>query len=372
MADTRLPAPPVRPAYDGAWLGAIVPALLADERPGWMPTAVAGAESVVLLVVDGLGWNIVSADAPDIPELRAMDGGPITTCAPSTTAAGLTSMSTGVPPGRHGICGYHLHTPDGVLEVLSWTIPGRVPPAPESLQVCPPFGGRPVPVVSRAEFRNTGFTKAYLRGSRLVGWSTTAVLVEHTRRLVAAGEGFVTAYYDGVDKVAHGYGLEDGFFTAEARATDRLVGDLLDVLPPTCALLVTADHGHVHLAATPRRSLDAVARWCAAFSGDARCRYLHATPGRAGTLAAAAAEAYGDEAWVMTRDEFVDDGWLGPEVRDRVIASVGDVVVAAHAPVIYPAPDHPGEGDLRAHHGSFTADEMLVPLLAARGRGPRD
>ncbi|MGH3441345.1 MAG: alkaline phosphatase family protein [Nitriliruptorales bacterium] len=369
MPDPATGPDPVRPAYDGAWIGAVVPALLAGDRPEWMPAPVADADGVLLLVLDGLGWHAIEDARVELSELRAMSGGPITTCAPATTAAALTSLTTGVPPGRHGIVGFRIRTDGGVLNVLEWAVDDEAEaPPPEAFQSCAPFGGRPVPVVTRAEFHKSGFTGAYLRGSRFVGWSTTAVLVEHCRRLAAAGDRVALAYYDGVDKVAHRYGLEDGFFAVEAAATDRLVGALLDALPPTWALVVTADHGQVHIAPGARRDLGAVAALTAAYAGDARCRSLHAVPGDEAELAAAAEEAYGDEAWVMTRDEFLDDGWLGPVANQRIAERIGDVIVAAHAPVTFVAPTFPIEADLNAHHGSFTAAEMLVPLLAARGR----
>ena len=86
-------------------------------------------------------------------------------------------------------------------------------------------------MVTKSEFRNSGFTNAHLRGARFTGWTSTAVLVEHCARLVAAGERFVYAYYPGVDNVAHEFGLHDGYYERELEFADRLVADLLAVLP---------------------------------------------------------------------------------------------------------------------------------------------
>jgi hypothetical protein len=47
---------------------------------------------------------------------------------------------------------------------------------------------------------------------------------------------------------------------------------------------------------------------------------------------------------------------------------VGDVVLAARTGVGFLDPALPTEGRLMAAHGSVTAAEMLVPLVAARGR----
>ncbi|MGH9003962.1 MAG: alkaline phosphatase family protein, partial [Acidimicrobiia bacterium] len=188
-----------------------------------------------------MGWRAIEEHQP--PVLSALEGGPITTVVPSTTAAALTSIATGVPPARHGIMGYRMRVGGQVRDVLRWRVPEGRPPAPDTVATVPAFLGRDVPVVTRGEFARTGFTEVHMNGARFVGWRTTATLVEHVRHLVAGGERFVYAYYDGVDKVAHEYGLENGFFPAELAATDRLVGDLLGALPPSAALVVTSDHG---------------------------------------------------------------------------------------------------------------------------------
>ena len=107
-----------------------------------------------------------------------------------------------------------------------------------------PFEGEAVTVVSRGEFVGTGFTQAHLAGAKLVGWRLASTLLVEVRAALAAGESFVYAYYDGIDRVAHEFGLDD-HYDAELRAADRLVGDLLALLPPGAALVVTADHGQV-------------------------------------------------------------------------------------------------------------------------------
>jgi hypothetical protein len=361
---------PVRPDYGGAWTGGVMPGLLGAARPGWLPPPVADAAVVVVLVLDGLGWSTVTAHRECLPELSAMAGGPITTAVPSTTAACLTSIVTGLPPGEHGLVGYRMKLAGSVLNVLQWRTDGDVDrPDPEVLQPVRPFQGRRVPVVSRAEFARTGFTKAHLRGSRYIGWRTEATMVEHCRQAVCAGERVVYAYADGIDKVAHAHGLQDGFFAAELRSADRLVGQLRDVLPAEAVLLVTADHGQVHVGPEGMVRLDPLHRLVAAFSGEGRFRSLHARAGVSRSLAEAAAEHVGDKAWVFTRERLIDEGWLGPTVRMEVAGRLGDVVLAARAPVAFIDPRQPQELGLISCHGSLTPDEMLVPLLAAPGRG---
>lgn len=359
-------AEPVVPDYDGPCVASIVPALLGAGDTAWLPAPVAGARAVVLLVVDGLGWDQIVARS-DLHALSGLEGGPITTVVPSTTSAALTSITTGLAPSQHGLIGYRVRVDGAVLNTLSWQVDGRRPPEPRSVQRQTPFRGRDVPVVTKGEFRKTGFTEAHLRGTRFEGWRAVSSLVEQCRSLVASGEPFVYAYYPGVDEVAHAHGLEDEFFAAEVAFVDRLVGDLVDALPEDAAVLVTADHGQVHLTAESWRRLGPLEELVDACSGDARFRYLHARRGAADELLTRAREVHGAHAWVRSRDELLEAGWLGPEPPMVVRRRLGDVVLAAQGSAAFVDPALPHETRLRSAHGSLTAAEMEVPLLAARG-----
>jgi hypothetical protein len=359
----------VKPQYSGPNVTGVVPALLGVRPAEWMPAPVAGARATVLLVLDGLGWHAFERFPRQFPELRAFAGGPVTTVVPSTTPAALTSITTGLPPSRHGITGFRIRHERGVLNTIRWQLAaGGRPPDPEHVQKESPFFGRPVPVVTKAAFRTTGFTGAHMRGADFHGWQTTAVLVEEVRALAAAGAPFVYAYYSGVDEVAHSHGLESAHFPAELAATDRLVGEVLDALPDDVALVVTADHGQVQVGPEGWRSLAPLHEMVETYAGDGRFRHLHAKQGRAGELHAEAVARYGTDAWVFRREQLLDEGWLGPDPVPAVYRRVGDVVLAARTAVGFVDPTMPYETGLVAAHGSITTDEMQVPLVAARGR----
>ena len=358
----------VRPNYGSGSVADVVPALLGAQPAPWLPGCVTGARAVVLLVLDGFGWRAIDAARSRLPELGALEGGPITTVVPSTTAAALTSIASGLTPSRHGMIGYRMLVGGQVLDVLRWKVTEGKAPEPGSVTLVDrAFCGREVPTVVRAEFNRSGFTESHMRGVRFVGWRTTATLVTHVARLVDAGEPFVYAYYDGVDKVAHEYGITDGFFPAETLAADRLVGDLLDALPDDVALVITADHGQVQFEQWV--TMEPVTSHVRAYAGDARLRYVYARGGRESDLLKAATDAFGEVAWVFGRDQLIEEGWLGPEPPPGdVMTRIGDVTLAAKGNVAFVDPTHPRETRLRAGHGSLSPDEMLVPLLAGRGR----
>ena len=177
------------------------------------------------------------------------------------------------------------------------------------------------------------------------------------------------AYYDGVDAVAHAHGLHDGFYEAELRAVDRLVGELRDALPERAALVVTSDHGQVHVGPEGWRALAALGRP----DGAGRRRRalplpLRASAGAARRSSTTATGHYADEAWVFSRDQLLDEGWLGP-ARPRRRAGVSATSCSPPgAPVAFVDPALPREAGLISAHGSLTPAEIQVPLLAGRGR----
>ena len=184
-----------------------------------------------------------------MPVLSSLEGGRITTVAPTTTSTALSSIATGLTPGEHGLIGYRMVVGGEILNVLRWAVNGddrrRVYP-PADVQRFPAFMGKAVPVVSPIELTGTAFSEAHLRGSVPVGWRAASSMPVEIRRLLQAGERFVYAYYGSIDKIAHERGFGD-YYEAELRAADRLVGDVLEALPDRAALLVTADHGQVEV-----------------------------------------------------------------------------------------------------------------------------
>ena len=222
-----------------------------------------------------------------------------------------------------------------------------------------------MPVVTRHDYGPTGFTAAHLGHVEMHRWHTQAGLVTAVRELAGAGRPFVYAYYEGIDKVAHAKGLGD-YYDDELRAVDRLVGDVLGVLPPGAVLVVTADHGQVEVGGSVEVLGPEIMRDVTLISGEGRFRWLHVRPGATEDVAQAASSLHGDVAWVRTKEQIVDEDWLGGVPSAAVGARLGDVALVPFAPTAFLDPADTGELRLKARHGSLTPAEMLIPLLAWR------
>lgn len=359
---------PIPPAFGQGCITELMPALLGESGRSAALPADFGRGPRVLLVLDGLGWDQLQQHRDITPTLSEFEGGRITTVAPSTTAAALTSITTSLSPGEHGLIGYRIVVDDSVFNCLRWGTTDRpdarktVPPV--MLQPYEPFLGTSLPLVTKAEFRRSGFSEAHLRGGRLVGYRTTAVLVHEVARLIREGEAAVYAYYDGVDKVAHEYGLGSEY-CAELAFVDRLVADLLEAVPTGTTVLVTADHGQVDCGSGLLPIHPDVLSRTQLLSGEARFRWLHATAGAGAELLAAASEHHGHHAWIRSLEQMLDEHWFGHKVSEDVQARLGDVALLPFEDTGFDDPDDTGPMELIGRHGSLTAAEMYVPCVSA-------
>ena len=381
----------VRPAYGVASLAEVMPGLLAVLGvPGAVDTlglaeSLDGVGRVALLLVDGLGHELLPLAAPVAPVLADALAGrlgrlrPITAAFPSTTPTGLTTLCTGSPPGEHGLVGFTVRVPGTgrVLTHIDWDAepdPYRWQPVTTQFTRAA-AAGVAVSVVNRREFAGTGLTVAAYRGGSYLPADGPDALATTMIEAMRRGDppALVYGYLRDLDAAGHHHGVDSGPWRAAATVVDRLVHRLVEALPVDAALVVTADHGQLDVPASHQFDLDADPRLRAgieAVAGEPRVRYLHTAPGAADDVIAAWRAVLGEAAWVATREQVVADGWFGP-VTTAHRARIGDVVVVCRDRYAVLASDHEPVrvSRLVAFHGSWTAAEMRIPLLVVRGNG---
>lgn len=377
------------PAYGAATLADVLPGVatalgaapvrgdLAADPLG-LTAALAGARRVAVLLVDGLGADLVRAHADLAPTLAALSSpaGDLSAPCPSTTPVSLATLGTGLPPGSHGILGFVTEVPgEGrALNHTAW----RDDPDPAVWQPRPTVfeqaaaAGLPVTVVAPWSFAGSGLSVSAYRGATYTGTVGAGDLVASLlHALRATPRGLVYGYFADLDLTGHVRGVGSDSWRAQLQLVDRMVAQVVDGLPDDAALLVTADHGMLDVPAETRLDLDArpdLTEGVRLLTGEPRARYAHALPGAAGDLLARWQEELGDRAWVASRDEAVASGVFGP-VDDDVADRIGDVVALARGTWVLTATERePGPSRLAAYHGSLTATELAIPLLMARGR----
>ncbi len=335
----------------------------------WLPREVLEASQVVLLVLDGFGYNQFVGNIDLLPNLSEFSRSKIFSVVPTTTSTALCSIATGATPFEHGIVGYRIRVgAKDIMNVLRWSKGPkdlRQVYAPESMQPITPFDGKNIPVVNKQEFLGTGFTTAHLRDTRYVGTRVISSMAVEIKRLLLSGEKFIYTYYDGIDKIAHEYGFGSHYF-AELKFVDRLVGEVLSSLTPNAVLLVTADHGQVYV---PDVAIDLgsdIMDKVNLLSGEGRFRWLHAKSGAFNDLLDTARDKFEKVAWVKSKLEMIDENWFGGSPSHEVADRLGDVALVASDNVAFSDPFDVGELKLMCRHGSLTEDEMVVPLLCSK------
>ncbi len=366
---------PLLPGYGQTSLADLAESLLASLGvPGSRnPLGLASAARACLLVVDGLGWDLLRRNRSAAPFLAGLTetGCWLTAGFPATTVTSLGSLGTASPPGQHGMLGYQVRVPgtDHLLNGLRWdkTVdPVSWQPEPTIFERAAAAGVGAIRVAAGA-FRTSGLSAATMRGADYRPADTPGTLVASTAAaLEAERRALATVYTGDLDATGHVQGCASPAWRFQLGHVDRLAEQLAGALPAGTVLYVTADHGMVDVPPEHRTDADAVAdlrTGVALLGGEGRARHVYAVPGAAPDVLAAWRAVLGDAAWVASRDEAIDSGWFGP-VDNRLAARIGDVVAAARgSSAVVATQAEPRESALVGMHGSLTAAEQRVPLL---------
>ena len=382
----------VVPRYGERSLAEVMPSVLSGLGVPGFPNALAvpDCRGICVLLVDGLGWELLHAYSDDAPFLAGLAEGrePLTVGFPSTTATSIASLGTGVAPGRHGIVGYTFAPPphDQLLNALTWREHGVAKPAdlakifvPEQIQPLPTAlrsaadAGVQVTVAAPAIQRGSGLTRAVLRGGHFMSAHSAGDLAARVVTALDSDErALCYAYYGDLDLTGHARGPGSLAWRIQLMLVDHLVRAIAEHLPDGCRLAVVADHGMVSVREGDRTDYDQLPELqdgVRLLGGEVRARHVYTRPGAQTAVLSAWREVLGGDAWVRTRDEAIAAGWFGAtglEVSDQARERIGDVVVAARGTHgVIRGKSESLESRLIGHHGSLTSAEQLVPFLVA-------
>ncbi len=408
-----LPADAVVPDYEGGSLLNVPPTVgtLLGIDDGWAAPplgarhALAGerAERVVVLVLDGVGWNRYRAqmarDDGGLGELLGSYAGresDLTSVSPATTSVATTCLAgNGAAPAESGMLGYSQRLPRlGVVanmlfwrpmwsagartgELERWGLePEAFLPTPSIFQTLA-AGGAGNAVFLPRPLASTPLSRLQMRGADV---HDTVNFVDALEQLgswltdTSGRRGYAYVYLPDFDTLSHRDGPEapawGPLFASVTGALERFLRHLGPAARRGTRLLVTADHGHVHTPREARRTWQHLTTLeplqALRPGGEARHLYLYARAGAAGELREAAAAALGDAFTVLAGHEALDGGLYGDPSRLHPEAEVrlGDVVVLARGGASVWDDEH--DAVLLGMHGALESDEMRVPLLSLR------
>ena len=345
--------------------------------PGPVPAGLPErAERVVVVLLDAFGEVFLERFAGH-PALCDAIVSPLASQFPSTTAAHVTTMHTGLPVGAHGIYEWNVYEPslgrvitplrfsfagdrEGDTLLAAGVDPRDLVPAEPCLYERLAAGGVVSLVYQPDAFSPSTFDSAVVRGADIRPFrDLREALADAVRSVRALERGYAYVYFHAIDLVGHVCGPSSTEFADAARsALDALAAARDDGV----LVLLTADHGQVDV--DPQRTiwLDDLHPPLRALplrpAGSARDVFLHVPDADVEATVA----ALGEHVETHAVADLVADGAFGdagPRLRERL----GTVCVL-------PPPGRMAwlreytdvAAAFRGHHGGRTPEESRTYL----------
>jgi hypothetical protein len=360
-------------------------------------------DAVVLFLVDGFGWRFFERfqDAPFFKRI-ARDGAieKLTSQFPSTTAAHLTTIHTGLPVGVSGIYEWYIYEPalDRIIAPLLFSFSGtreretlRNARANPSLiyptgTFYPALKQNDISsfVFGMREYTPSTFSKAVMAGAELLRFNTLsealiniAILLEKQKN-----PAFIHLYFDKIDSIAHEYGPNAPQTEAEIETFLLVMENYFERIfrgKKRVLFLMTADHGQCEVDPKTTIYLNTHSRFAGVErflktnrkgqllvpAGSARDMFLHIQDDlleEAQSFLAARLEGKAD---VEQVDSLIDSGYFGPEISSRFRGRVGNLVILPYSnETVWWYEKDRFEQRFYGHHGGLTAAEMETALYS--------
>ena len=363
------------------------------------------SEKIILLLVDGCGYHQWIKHHKTYEFFREVSQkgliSPITTVFPSTTAATLTTINTGLTPQEHALPEWTIYFQeiDRIINTLPFTPLGEK--GQDSLLemgVNPEIlydGDTIYQTLENESVKSFAFVKAPYahgcysqivhKGSTITPFITYSDMLAKLRKLVKdeKGPAYFYAYLDNLDAMGHLYGPHTPEYSAELSALSyALKTELLDKIDRKAAektlLLVTSDHGQVDISPEATLYLNAFPKLTQAFkrtsqgkpilpTGSPRDVFLHIKPAQLHETSNFLSKKLKGKAKVTRTNEATKNGLFGiGKPRKRFRERVGDLLILPYEnhTVWY---EHIKGKKIyfRGHHGGLNEEEMFVPFAIA-------
>ncbi|HEY6282523.1 MAG TPA: alkaline phosphatase family protein [Nitrososphaerales archaeon] len=367
-------------------------------------TETSGTENVVLLLLDGLGyreWRKHKEDGFIGTLSKKGHVRPISTVFPSTTAAALTTISTGLTPQEHGLPEWYVYMKEigEVIVTLPFALPGgqgrdtlvgAMDPralfdGPTIFDRLKAAGVRSTSLTNRALAR-TAYSEVARHGSRVEPHISASDLSVNLRRLVegAKGKNLFYVYWSFIDTIEHSYGPNTDVASLEASLISHALQEgFLSRLGHEAAkrtlVLVTADHGQVNVDPKKTLYLNRFGKLVKALSTNSSGKKIPPW-GSARDVFISVDEAHLDEteaylsrklkgvASVIRTKDAIKQGLFGiNEPTRKFRRRVGNLMILPQGTNTVWYRYTKGDSlDLRGHHGGLSPDEMTIPLATAK------
>lgn len=346
------------------------------------------SQATCLLLIDGLGWNLLQEHVRHAPFLASLmqPGSHFRVGFPATTATSLASVASGLGSGAHGIvgCSFALDA-YSELSPLSWTtaalqadVEPVAAPAPGSFIVPPDAWsqaceqGIAISTVMLGRYAGSAFSQAIYKAGRILPAPAYDAYPELINAALAtSGPALCFAYFGDLDFAGHLFGPGSEGWLKQLEIADQLAMSIARQLPEQVQLMVIADHGMLALDSARVRDFDldpVLQEGVRAIAGDIRARYLY-VPTQQDRVHERWQNRLGDDYRVLSKAQAIAAGLFGDVLLSQAEARIGDlIVVPTGAGGIIRSEVEKHASQWRGHHGALTDEDQVVPLLMIAGQ----
>jgi predicted AlkP superfamily pyrophosphatase or phosphodiesterase len=384
----------IKPRYDsGGFAG--IPQRIQDHF------ASGQYDAVVFFLVDGLGWRFIERfqEAPFIKRLTR-DGTveKLTSQFPSTTAAHVTTIHTGLTVGESGVHEWFYYEPllDRLIAPLLFSFAGdkdrdTLKSLVDAKKLYPTKtlyhtlrnSGVDSHVYSIRDYTPSSYSNVVMKGATLNSFKTLSEALINVGQLIEkqTKPTYVHLYFDKIDGICHEYGptapqteaeietflliMEHYFtriFTGKKRVLFLMTADhgASEVDPMTTTFINTDKHFvGVERFLKTNRAGDLLAP-----AGSARDMFLYIKDDLLDEAQTFFASRLEGRAEVVKVSELMEEGYFGPSISPEFRGRIGNLVILSHRyeSVWWYVKDK-FEQRYYGHHGGLTPQEMEIALF---------
>ena len=320
-------------------------------------------KNVVVLIMDGMGINVLERNLPEDAFLRAHMKGELSSVFPPTTTAATTSVLTGKTPAEHGWIGWscYFKEVDKCIDLFSNHESGTEEAANSEHQ---PY--KYLPYNSILDVLDGKVRACAVSPFSEYFANTMDGICRQLKTLCEEdGNKFIYAYHYQPDRDMHDFGVSpkciNEMMEAYNNQLETLIGSLSDTL-----FLISADHGMIDITMKyveeyPQINDALIRHICV----EPRCCSLYVKDAYKSEFPELFSAVFGDKFKLYTHDTFLQSGLLGEGIQHPKIADfVGDYMAVATSDIALWYKDIHGEyKDFKGAHAGLTKEELTVPLI---------
>lgn len=320
-------------------------------------------KNIVLLVMDGMGTNVLERNLPENSFLRKNIVAEISSVFPPTTTAATTSILTGKTPAEHGWIGWscYFKEVDKCIDLFTNRESGTAQPASEEHMPYKQMPYDTIVEILAGKVKTCAvspFTEYYANTIKDVCKQIKSLCDEN-------GRTFIYAYHAEPDHAMHDFGVSPSYVTSMLEMFNQQLESLAGSLSNTL-FLISADHGMTDITMKcveeyPQIHHALIRHICV----EPRCCSLYVKNEYLAEFPEMFSHAFGDKFILLTHDEFLQSGLLGDgDMHQKVEDFVGDYVAIAVSDIALWYKDANGEYNaFKGAHAGLTSEELSVPLI---------